>query len=358
MRSVAIVGATGVVGQQFVVALQKHPWFQIVKLAASEKSAGKSYEEALRREGGSLAWFCEEEPDPEVLKMKVENASTMKVDDCDLIFTAVEAEQALLLEPKYAKEKPVISTASAFRYEPDVPILVPGVNTEHVELLHKQRERRGWKGFITPIPNCTTTGLVITLKPIYDRFGINKVIMTSMQAISGAGRSPGVPALDIIDNIIPYIPKEEEKVQTETLKILGKLGVEGIVYAPFKVSCTCTRVNVKDGHTESVFVSAKSPVTVEGVKEAMNEAGSDLKKLNLPSAPKKMIHVLDDPFRPQPRLDRNREDGMATTVGRIRLDDALENGVKYVLVSHNTKMGAAKGAVLVAELLEVKGFLD
>jgi aspartate-semialdehyde dehydrogenase len=358
MRSVAIVGATGVVGQQFVVALQKHPWFTIAKLAASQKSAGKTYEEALRREGGSLGWFCDEEPSPEVLKMKVEDASTMKVDDCDLVFTALESDQAVLLEPKYAKEKPVVSTASAFRYEPDVPILVPGVNTEHVALLSRQKEKRGWRGFITPIPNCTTTGLVITLKPIYDKFGINRVFMTSMQAVSGAGRSPGVLALDIIDNIIPYIPKEEEKVQTETLKILGKLGAGGIEYAPFKVSCTCTRVNVRDGHTESVFVSAQRSLTVEGVKEAMDEAGSDLKKLKLPSAPNKMIHVLDDPFRPQPRLDRNREDGMATTVGRIRLDEALENGVKYVLVSHNTKMGAAKGAVLVAELLEVKGFLD
>lgn len=357
MRSVAIVGATGVVGQQFVVALQKHPWFRIGKLAASQRSAGKTYEEALRREGGALAWFCEEEPEPEVLKMKVEDAAAMRVDDCDLVFTALESEQALLLEPKYAREKPVVSTASAFRYEPDVPILVPGVNTDHVELLSRQRENRGWKGFITPIPNCTTTGLVITLKPIYDRFGINRVFMTSMQAVSGAGRSPGVLALDILDNVIPYIPKEEEKVQTETLKILGRLGSTGIESAPIKVSCTCTRVNVKDGHTESVFVSAKNPVTVEGVKEAMNEAGKDLKELGLPSAPSKMIHVLDDPFRPQPRLDRNREDGMATSVGRIRLDDALENGVKYVLVSHNTKMGAAKGAVMVAELLEVKGFL-
>jgi len=357
MRSVAVVGATGVVGQQFVAALQKHPWFNIVKLAASQRSAGKIYEEALKREGGSLGWFCDEEPNPEVLKMKVEDASTMKVDDCDLVFTALESDQAILLEPKYAKEKPVVSTASAFRYELDVPILVPGVNSDHVDLLYRQRERTGWRGFITPIPNCTTTGLVITLKPIYDKFGINRVFMTSMQAVSGAGRSPGVLALDIVDNVIPYIPKEEEKVQTETLKILGRLGPKGIEHAPFKVSCTCTRVNVKDGHTESVFVSAQKPLTVEGVKEAMNEAGSDLKKLKLPSAPNRMIHVLDDPFRPQPRLDRNREDGMATTVGRIRLDDALENGVKYLLVSHNTKMGAAKGAVMVAELLEVKGVL-
>ncbi|MEM2883143.1 MAG: aspartate-semialdehyde dehydrogenase [Nitrososphaerales archaeon] len=357
MRSVAIVGATGVVGQQFVVALQKHPWFKIAKLAASQRSAGKTYEEALRRENGALAWFCDEEPDPEVLRMKVEDAATLNVDDCDLVFTALESDQALLLEPKYAKKKPVISTASAFRYEPDVPIIVPGVNNEHVELLSRQKESRGWNGFITPIPNCTTTGLVITLKPIYDRFGINRVLMTSMQAISGAGRSPGVLALDILDNVIPYIPKEEEKVQTETLKILGKLGSKGIEIAPFKVSCTCTRVNVKDGHTESVFVSAKKTLTVEAVKEAMSDAGKELKELGLPSAPTRMIYVLDDPFRPQPRLDRNREDGMATTVGRIRLDDALENGVKYVLVSHNTKMGAAKGAVLVGELLEVKGFL-
>ncbi len=358
MRNVAIIGATGVVGQQFVIALQNHKWFNITKLAASKRSAGKNYEDALRNSDGALNWFCEEKPSSETLKIKVEDASKIKVESCDIVFTALESEQAKVFETKYAKIKPVISTAATFRYDVDVPTIIPGINNEHIKLLDIQKKRRGWKGFVIPIPNCTTTGLAVTLKPILDKFGLEQVLMTSMQALSGAGRSPGVSALDILDNVIPYIPKEEEKVQTETLKILGKLNNKKIKPAQFKVSCTCTRVHVRDGHTESVFVSTKTPNTIEDVKKAMNKFGKDLIKMKLPSAPKQMIEVTDDPFRPQPRIDRYASDGMVTTVGRIRRDTALKNGMKYVLVSHNTKMGAAKGAVLVAELLDKEGYLD
>lgn len=358
MTKVAIVGATGVVGQQFIVALENHPWFEISCLAASEKSAGKTYGEALKdHRSGAFSWYCEEEPSLEVLKTKVVEASKLDVSDIDVVFTAIEADQAKILEPKLAAHKPVISTSSAFRYDEDVPILIPGVNPDHVELIDQQKTRRGWQGFITPIPNCTTTGLAITLKPIYDNFGLNLVIMTSMQALSGAGRSPGVLGLDIIDNVIPYIPNEEEKVQTETLKILGQFGAGGIRPAGFKVSSTCTRVNVKDGHTESVFAYTEKDCSVDLVRRAMEEFGDDLYRMGLPSAPKKMIVVHDDPFRPQPRLDRGTHDGMSTVVGRIREDNNLRSGVKYVLVSHNTKMGAAKGAVLVAELLIKKGYI-
>jgi len=358
MIRVAIVGATGVVGQQFVSALDHHPWFDVRVLAASERSAQKTYKDALRDEKtGSFRWYCDEPPPNQFLEMKVENAARLDLKSVDLIFTGIESEQARILEPRFAKERPVISTASAFRHESDVPILVPGVNLDHAKLIDIQKKNRGWRGFITPIPNCTTTGLVVSLKPIYNDYGIDRVVMTSMQAVSGAGRSPGVLALDIIDNIIPLIPGEEEKVQTETLKILGRYSSGSLKHADFKVSCTCTRVNVREGHTEAVFLSTKRRCEVEDVRDSVRKFGGVLKEFGLPSAPEELLTVNDDPFRPQPRLDRNVHGGMSTVVGRIRKDNALENGIKYVLVSHNTKMGAAKGAVLVAEYLVKSGYI-
>ncbi len=357
MLQAAIVGATGIVGQQFIVALHNHPWIKVSALAASERSAGRTYREALTdAKSGAFRWYCDELPAPEALDLPVQNAQDMDAASVDLVFSAVESDQAQILEPKFAATKPVISTASAFRYEKDVPILIPGVNSEQAALLKIQRRARGWKGFITPIPNCTTTGLAITLKPIYDAFGIRAVIMTSMQAMSGAGRSPGVLGLDIIDNVIPYIANEEEKVQRETQKILGALSGQNIEPARFAVSCTCTRVNVREGHTETVFVSTEKSCEPADVARVMQEF-TGLKGDPLPSAPRQMIVVLNDPFRPQPRLDRDTDNGMATVVGRLRKDAALENGIKYVLVSHNTKMGAARGAVLVAELLIREGYI-
>ena len=275
----------------------------------------------------------------------------------DLAFTALESSDAKVIEPSFARLLPVISTATAFRYENDVPILIPGVNDEHAQLLNVQRKNRGWKGFIAPLPNCTTTGLAITLKPIMDKFGIENVFMTSMQALSGAGRSPGVIALDIMDNIIPYIPKEEEKVQVETKKILGNLDTRSIVPNPIKVSCTCTRVPVSDGHTETVFVETKRPAEPEKVKDEMSRFSKSVTIKKLPTAPQDYIIVHDDPARPQPRIDREINDGMTTVVGRLRKDTVFDNGIKYVLLSHNEKMGSAKGAVLLAELLKEEGIL-
>jgi aspartate-semialdehyde dehydrogenase len=226
-----------------------------------------------------------------------------------------------------------------------------------VGLIELQRRRRGWKGFITPGPNCTTTGLAITLKPLDDAFGIEKVVMTSLQSVSGAGRSPGVLALDVIDNVIPYIAKEEEKVERETKKILGRFAGDGIVDAPMAVSCTCTRVNVLEGHTESVFVGLKKKATVEEARRAMEEFGRGFVELGLPSSPRRLITVSSDPYRPQPRLDRDNEEGMTTTVGRLREEPVL-GGVKYVLVSHNTSMGAARGGLLIAEYLHRAGYIN
>lgn len=358
MLKVAVIGATGAVGQEFVVALNKHKWFELTHVAASERSAGKKYVDAIRDpNSGILRWHNREEVPEYVKNMVVSRVEDIKPGNFDLIFTALESDDAKVVEPKFAKSTPVISTAAAFRYESDVPILIPGVNDNHSELLNVQRKSRGWKGFIAPLPNCTTTGMAITLKPILDKFGIEKVLMTSMQALSGAGRSPGVIALDIMDNIIPYIPKEEEKVQVETKKILGGMNDGSIAPAPLKVSCTCTRVPVSDGHTESVFVETVQTTEAEEVKKEMLKFSNNVSIKGLPTAPKDYIVVHDDPTRPQPRIDRELNDGMTTVVGRLRKDTAFDNGIKYVLLSHNEKMGSAKGAVLLAELLKDRDIL-
>ncbi|HEV8441321.1 MAG TPA: aspartate-semialdehyde dehydrogenase [Methylomirabilota bacterium] len=356
-KRVAVVGATGVAGQQFLVALSDHPWFEPTILAASERSAGKAYRDAITDAGGAVRWYCQEPLDPSFAALTVQDASKLEAAAVDVVFTAVESDAAKELEPLYAKTTPVVSTASAFRYEHDVPILIPGVNLDHDRLISVQKRNRGWNGFVTPVPNCTTTGLAMTLKPLDEAFGIQDVIMTSLQGVSGAGRSPGVVALDIIDNVVPFIPKEEEKVETETRKILGRIAGETVKPAAFRVSATCTRVPVLDAHTEVVSVSLKKAATVDEAKRALREHGKEFLALGLPSSPAVLIDVSEDPFRPQPRLDRDREGGMLTAVGRVRADHVLPNGIKYVLVSHNTKMGAAKGAVLVAEYLLHQGHI-
>jgi aspartate-semialdehyde dehydrogenase len=358
MLKVALIGATGAVGQQFVLALNKHPWFELTQIVSSERSAGKKYMDALRDpKSGILRWHSKEtipEYIRDVIISRVEDISPKRF---DLIFTALESEDAKVIEPQFAKSVPVVSTAAAFRYEEDVPILIPGVNDQHAELLNTQRKNRGWQGFIAPLPNCTTTGLAITLKPIMNEFGVEMVFMTSLQALSGAGRSPGVIALDIMDNVIPYIPKEEEKVQIESKKILGEVNSGSITPATLKVSCTCTRVPVLDGHTEVVFVGTKRHCEPEDAKEQMLKFSKSVAVKKLPTAPKDFIIVHDDPTRPQPRIDREINDGMTTVVGRLRQDTVFSNGLKYILLSHNEKMGSAKGAVLLAESLKDRRIL-
>lgn len=351
-KKVAVVGATGIAGQQFMTALAKHPWFQVVALAGSSRSAGKNYEDALKTDSGQINWW-QSEPIPQAFrKMKVQSAQDLDLDQVDIVFTAIESDAARELEPIFAKSKPTISTASAFRMENDVPLLIPGVNTDHISLIDRQQKERGWKGFVLPIPNCTTYGLVCSLAPLRS-LGIKSVIMTSMQATSGAGRHGGVLALDMIDNLVPYIPKEEEKVESETKKILGSTTDKGIEPAKIAVSCTCTRVAVTDGHTETVFVQTeKTGFEVADLIELYRNYQTGLE--GLPTAPEDFFFVHDDPHRPQPRLDRDLQGGMTTHIGRLRLDHAL-GGLKYVLLSHNTKAGAAKGAILVAEQLCQQG---
>ncbi|MGH7740359.1 MAG: aspartate-semialdehyde dehydrogenase [bacterium] len=354
-KKVAVIGATGVAGQQFLASLAGHPYFEVTALAASERSAGKTFKDAITDASGAFRWYCQEPLAPEFAALMVQDGSKLDATTVDLVFTAVESDAAKYLEPRYAQTTPVVSTASAFRYEKDVPIFIPGVNLDHDRLIAVQKKNRGWKGFVTPVPNCTTMGLAMSLKPIYDAFGLKQVLMTSMQALSGAGRSPGVIGMDILDNVVPYIPKEEEKVETETQKILGKLSGETIVPAVFPVSATCTRVPVMEAHTEVVYASLERKASVEEVKDAMRNFAKNFTDQGFPSAPPRLIEVSDDPYRPQPRLDRDREGGMVTSVGRIRVDHALTNGIKYVVVSHNTKMGAAKGGMLVAEYLVKQG---
>lgn len=355
----AVVGATGVAGQQFLDALHQHPFFDVIALAASERSAGKTYRDAITQPGGQVAWYVDS---PDALErygqMEVNDAASLNLDGLDLVFSAVETDAARALEAQYAARVPVVSTASAYRYEADVPIVIPAVNGDHAELVREQH-KRGWRGYVVPIPNCTTTGLAIALAPLHQVFGLERVVMTSVQAVSGAGRSPGVIGLDVIDNIIPYIPKEEEKVAKETCKLLGARTPDGIDPADVQVSATCMRVAVLDGHTESVNVALRQPATLDQVRDAMRAFGKDVNPGTHPSAPTEWIRLIDDPFRPQPRLDRDADGGMATTVGRVRTDPAFgAHAFKFVLVSHNTKMGAAKGAILVAEDLKTRGLLE
>ena len=353
-KRVAIIGVTGAVGQEFVQSLLNHPWFKVTQIAASERSAGKKYLDAIRDESGIIGWDVGGEIPEYVKDMTVKKIDELDTSQLDLVFSSIESGAARDIETKMAAEVPVISTSSAYRYEEDVPILIPGINDEQAELLDIQKKNRNWKGWIAPLPNCTTTGLAITLKPLLEKYGAKKVMMTSMQAISGGGKS-GVSAMGITDNIIPYIPKEEGKVRIETRKILGKLKDGRIEDADIKVSCTCTRVPVIDGHTESVFVETQKQIDPKLVKDTYEQYNKEISVAGLPSAPKDYYAFHEDPTRPQPRMEREVGGGMTTTIGRVEKEELFENGLKYMLFSHNKKMGSAKGAVLLAEMLYKKG---
>jgi len=357
-KKVAIIGVTVAVGHEFVLSLEDHPWFEVTQIAASDRSAGKNYVDAIRDpDSGIIKWEVGGEI-PEYIKgMTVKKIDEINAAELDLVFSAVESNAARDIETKFAKDVPVISTSSAYRYEDDVPILIPGINDEQSELLEVQKKNRGWKGWVAPLPNCTTTGLVITMKPLYEKYGAKKVMMTSMQAISGGGRSPGVSAMDVPDNSIPYMPKEENKVRIETRKILGKLKDGKIEPADIRVSCTCTRVPVIDGHTESVFVETEKEVDPKNAKETYEQYNKEISVAGLPSAPKDYYVVHEDPTRPQPRIERQVGGGMTTTIGRLEKEELFDHGLKYMLFSHNKKMGSAKGAVLLAEMLYKKGKL-
>jgi len=349
-----VLGATGAAGQNVVEALQDHPWFRVTAVAASSRSSGKLYRDAI-----DGAVFFENTPGDEIMGMRVADVERESGEDYDIAFSALPGEVAKAAEPKYAEHIPVISTASSYRYELDVPILIPDVNPKHARLLKIQRERRRWEGFICPGPNCTTVGLTVSLKPIMDAFGVRSIHMVSEQALSGAGekglRLDSEYRKSVEMNVLPYIEGEEEKVLRETKKILGRLTADGVEDAVIKIGATCTRVYVQSVHTEAVYVDTKKPCTVESVRQALNGYISEPQKLKLPSAPEKPIIVLDDPMMPQPRL-HTRHGGQVTLVGRLRRDLVFRNGICYVVTSDNLDKGAGGGAVLTAEYLKKKRY--
>jgi len=347
-RKVAILAATGAVGQRFIQLLQGHPWFQIEVLAASERSAGKKYKEACN-------WTMESNLPREIAEMKVVNAdveSVEKAGEVDLIFSALPGDLAGAIESEFAALYPVFSKASAHRMDADVPLIIPEVNPNHAALIPFQKKARGWKGFISTDPNCSTIQLAMTLKPLM-QFGLRQVVVSTMQALSGAGY-PGVASLDIIDNVVPFISNEEEKMECEPQKILGIFNDNRICPADFVLSSSCHRVNVKDGHLESVFVTLNDHPSVEEVESVFNNFRGEPQKLRLPSAPENPIVVRREKNRPQPRYDRNEGKGMSVVVGRIREDPIMT--VKYICLGHNTIRGAAGGGILSAELMVAKGF--
>jgi len=338
---VAVLGATGMVGQRFIEMLVQHPFFELTALTASERSAGKKYEKAAK-------WYLEGEMPEEVRDMTVKKTNPAKI-KADLVFSALPSGAAKEVEAKFAENGAMVaSNASANRMEEDIPLLIPEVNPEHLKLVEIQKEKRKWDGCIITNPNCTVIPCVLSLKPVLDRFGLEKVFMVSMQALSGAGYA-GVPSMAIVDNVIPFIKGEEPKVEVEALKLLGELEGEGVKNADFTLSASCNRVAALDGHTESIFVETKEEASVEEVKKAMSRFKALPQELKLPSAPENPIHVLEAEDRPQPRLDRMREKGMAITVGRLREDPILD--FKYTALGHNTIRGAAGASVLNAELL-------
>ncbi len=346
-RKVAILGATGAVGQRFIQLLQGHPWFQIEVLAASKRSAGKNYKDACN-------WTMQSNLPREIGEMSVVNAdveSVEKVGNVDFVFSALPGGLAGPIESEFAALYPVFSKASTHRMDNDVPLIIPEVNPDHAALIPIQKKARGWKGFISTDPNCSTIQLAMTLKPLM-RFGLSQVMVSTMQALSGAGY-PGVSSLDIIDNVIPFISSEEEKMECEPQKILGTFNGNMICPADFVLSSSCHRVNVIDGHLESVFVKLDENPTVEEIEAAFSQFKGEPQKLKLPSAPENPIVVRKETNRPQPRYDRDEGKGMSVVVGRLRKDPIMT--AKYICLGHNTIRGAAGAGILSAELMVTKG---
>ena len=346
-KRVGILGATGMVGQRFIELLRDHPQFEITALAASDRSQGKTFAEAC-------TWRLSGEMPEAVRSMKVR--PPLPPLDCELVFSSLPGDIARECEASFADSGyAVISNSSAFRMDADVPLLIPEVNHAHLDLLTLQRANSGrQRGFIVTNPNCSTIMLALALAPLHLNFGVTKVVATTMQALSGAG-FPGVPSLAISDNVLPFIEGEEEKIEKETLKILGQVHAGQIVEAPMSVSAQCHRVNVSDGHMAAVRVKLNKLASIDEVRDALASYKSLPQEMKLPSAPEFPIIVRDETDRPQPRLDRDAGNGMSVTIGRIREDNVLD--YRLVALSHNTIRGAAGAAILNAELLIASGLL-
>ena len=345
---VAVLGATGSVGQRFISLLDNHPMFKVVALAASDRSEGKPYAQACR-------WVLNDPMPAYAREMVLVAATPNQVKDAKIVFSALPAEQAKTLEPEFAQAgMAVCSNASSYRREIDVPLLLPEVNAEHIALVRQQRLARGWSGCILTNPNCTSTGLTVALKALQDAFGLKKAFVVSLQALSGAGY-PGVPSLDIIDNVIPNIGGEEEKVEWEPRKMLGKFDGGVVKFADVKFSAHTNRVAVTDGHTVCASVELGESVSPEQAIRVLSSYQAPEAARDLPSTPHPIIVVRDEADRPQPRLDRLTGKGMTTIVGRVRPDPLLH--LKFVVLSHNTIRGAAGGSIYNAELLVKENLL-
>ena len=328
--SVGILGATGIVGQRFVQMLEHHPWFEVAWLAASDRSEGKSYAEAAR-------WRMKTAMPERIAEMRVSAAKPEGAPK--IIFAALDSSIAAELEPRFAEAGcAVVSNSSALRMQSDVPLVIPEVNSGHLKLLECQSWRRKSGGFVVTNPNCSAIGLVMALAPLEQQFGIETVMAVTMQAVSGAGY-PGVASLDILGNVIPYIAKEEEKMEEETLKLLGRLNGSGVSPAGFAMSAQCNRVAVEDGHTESVSVKLKKKAQPAQIIKVWNEFRSAPQELQLPSAPEQPVRYVESADRPQPRFDADAGGGMTATVGRLRPCAVLD--WKFTVLSHNTIRGAA-----------------
>jgi aspartate-semialdehyde dehydrogenase len=339
-----ILGATGAVGQTFVQLLEGHPDFEIAAVAASERSAGRTYREAAN-------WVAATEMPERVAEMEVRPCDPAAFGDCDVVFSGLDAAVATDIEAAFAEAGiPVISNARSHRMDPAVPLLVPEVNPDHTALIDRQDR----PGFIVTNPNCSTVGLVMAIKPLHDAFGIEAVSVVTMQALSGAGY-PGVASLDALGNVVPFIGGEEEKMAAEPLKILGSLGEDGVRLAEIAISAQCNRVPVMDGHMECVSVRLTQSVSPEEAAEVLRSWRSPIADLNLSTAPERPLRVHDDERSPQPRRHALAEGGMQVGVGRVRACPVL--GLKFVVLSHNTIRGAAGGAILNAELLVAQGRL-
>jgi aspartate-semialdehyde dehydrogenase len=344
--SVGILGATGIVGQRFIQMLENHPWFEVSWLAASDRSEGRPYADAAR-------WRLKTAIPDAVARMTV---SPARPDGAPkIIFAALDAAFARELEPQFAAAGcAVVSNSSALRMQPDVPLVIPEVNGDHIQLIEKQSWRAKSGGYVVTNPNCSAIGLVMALAPLHRAFTLETVMAVTMQAVSGAGY-PGVASLDILGNVIPFIKNEEEKMEEETQKLLGTLNGSHVVPAPFAMSAQCNRVAVEDGHTESVAVRLKKKPSAEEIIAAWNDFQAEPQKLCLPSAPLKPVVYMNAADRPQPRFDSDLGAGMTTAVGRLRRCNVLD--WKFTVLSHNTIRGAAGAALLNAELLKAKGYL-
>lgn len=345
---VGILGATGTVGQRFIQLLEGHPWFEVAWLAASDRSAGKKYREAA-------TWRLST-PVPERVASMIVNAAAPANDTPRLVFAALDATAAREIEPAFAGAGcAVVSNSSAFRMAEDVPLVIPEVNADHTALIKTQKWYKKNGGFMVTNPNCSAIGLVLALGPLHQSFTVQKIFVATMQAVSGAGY-PGVPSLDIVGNVIPYIANEEPKLEAETSKLLGRLEGEHVQPANLVVSAHCNRVAVEDGHTESVSMQlGKKPSSAE-IVSAWTEFRCTPQKLDLPSAPEQPIFYDPAPDRPQPRLDRDRGRGMSAVVGRLRPCNIFD--WRFTVLSHNTIRGAAGAAILNGELLKAQGYLD